>query len=108
MTPKAMKLYQIKRGLDTVKRTVEAIATEVNKILIEEEMEQRRNTPDSTVLRFIKERDQCGVNMASGELRKYFEGKTDQDFDEEIVALLKCGEVFEVADTIYPINTRNI
>jgi hypothetical protein len=100
------EIINIRRTLKIITRSLDAINEELYLIL---DARRRKRPVNSLLLKRIVELDREGINFTADNLyssafKAIF---VKQQFDEELLTLLKSGEIYLLGDIIYPIETLN-
>ncbi|MCJ7816859.1 MAG: hypothetical protein MUP55_03290 [Candidatus Aenigmarchaeota archaeon] len=97
------ELLNFRRSLKVISNTLDAMVYDLNTILQRERSFQPSN---NILMKGIMDADKQGINMTKDALFKESR-MSKQQFDHDLLELLKLGEIYMLGDVIYPLETLN-
>lgn len=96
------ELVNIRRTLKVLVRTLQGIDEAIHKLL---QVEHSYQPSKNALMTLIIEHDIRGINLDQGSLKEA-SGLGDK-FENELLNLLKIGEVYQIQDKVYPLDSIN-
>jgi len=99
----------IRQGLDTLSVVLKDLSKRLRRL--EERIKDDADVNSGVVhpiLKSIIELDRSGINISLAEIETSFNTMFSGKASEEIIVLLKNGDIFEVEGKVYPLDTKNL